>query len=49
VLGAEKAGVHATPTFFLDGERLEGHWSQLAQLVPAALDKENAADTHEGG
>lgn len=49
VRGAEKAGVHATPTFFLNGERLEGHWSQLAQLVPATLDKENAADKHEGG
>lgn len=49
VRGAENAGVHATPTFFLDGERLEGHWSQLAQLVPETLDKENAAGKHEGG
>jgi protein-disulfide isomerase len=40
VAGAESAGVHATPTFFLGRERLEGHWSQLAQLVPAALQKE---------
>jgi protein-disulfide isomerase len=40
VAGADRAGVHATPTFFLGGERLECHWSQLAQLVPAALQKE---------
>jgi protein-disulfide isomerase len=40
VAGAERAGVHATPTFFLGGELLEGHWSQLAQLIPAALQKE---------
>ena len=38
--GARTAGVHATPTFFLGGERLESHWSQLAQLVPATLRKE---------
>ena len=40
IAGAETAGVHVTPTFFLGGERLEGHWSQLAQLIPAALQKE---------
>lgn len=39
VVGAKKAGVHATPTFFVDGERLDGPWRQLAQLVPAALEK----------
>ena len=32
------AGVHATPTFFVNGERLEGHWRQLAQIVPAKLE-----------
>jgi protein-disulfide isomerase len=37
VAGGERAGVHATPTFFLGGRRLEGHWRQLAQLVPAML------------
>ena len=37
VTGGRKAGVHATPTFFLGDKRMEGHWSQLAQLVPAAL------------
>jgi protein-disulfide isomerase len=31
------AGVHGTPTFFVDGDRLVGHWRQLAQIVPAAL------------
>ena len=36
--GGEEAGVHATPTFFVDGERLEGPWRQLAQIVPARLE-----------
>ncbi len=35
----EAAGAHGTPTFFLDGERLVGHWRQLAQVVPAALEE----------
>lgn len=35
--GGERAGVHATPTFFAGGRRLEGHWRQLAHLVPAML------------
>ena len=39
VAGAKQAGVHATPTFFVDGERLEGPWRQLAQIVPARLEK----------
>jgi protein-disulfide isomerase len=43
IAGAERAGVHATPTFFLGGERLDCHWSQLAQLVPATLQKERQA------
>jgi protein-disulfide isomerase len=43
IVGAKKAGVHATPTFFVGTERLEGHWRQLAQLVPAILEKANAA------
>jgi 2-hydroxychromene-2-carboxylate isomerase len=49
--GGRKAGVHGTPTFFLGAERLEGHWRQLAQLVPATLQKVNAAraaDRHPG-
>jgi protein-disulfide isomerase len=41
VAGAEQAGVHATPTFFVGAERLEGSWSQLAQLVPAILTRSN--------
>ena len=38
VAGARQAGVHATPTFFVDGERLDGPWRQLAQIVPARLE-----------
>jgi protein-disulfide isomerase len=41
IAGAKRAGVHATPTFFVDGERLEGPWRQLAQIVPAKLEKTN--------
>ena len=37
VAGARKAGVHGTPTFFVNGERLEGHWRQLAQVIPAKI------------
>ena len=32
-----RAGAHGTPTFFLNGERLEGPWRELAKLVPAKL------------
>jgi protein-disulfide isomerase len=39
IAGAARVGVHATPTFFVDGERLDGHWRQLAQIVPARLEK----------
>jgi protein-disulfide isomerase len=39
VAGARAAGVHATPSFFVDGERLDGHWRQLAQIVPAKLER----------
>ncbi len=39
VAEAKRANVHGTPTFFLGGERLKGHWSQLARLIPARLDK----------
>jgi protein-disulfide isomerase len=38
VAGGGRAGVRATPTFFLNGRRLEGHWRKLATLVPAVLD-----------
>jgi len=37
VAGGRQAGVHATPTFFVNGERLDGPWRQLAQIVPARL------------
>ncbi len=39
VAGAERAGVHGTPTFYVGAERLEGGWRQLAQLVPAILER----------
>jgi protein-disulfide isomerase len=39
VAGGRQAGVHATPTFFADGDRLEGPWRQLAQIVPAKLER----------
>jgi protein-disulfide isomerase len=39
IAGARQAGVHATPTFFVDGERLDGPWRRLAQIVPAKLEK----------
>jgi protein-disulfide isomerase len=32
-----QAGVHATPTFFVDGERLDRPWRDLAHVVPARL------------
>ena len=32
-----EGGRSGGPTFFVGGERLVGHWRQLAQLVPAAL------------
>jgi protein-disulfide isomerase len=37
VRGGKSAGVHGTPTFFLDGERVECHWRELSRLVPAIL------------
>ncbi|HEY6638394.1 MAG TPA: DsbA family protein [Solirubrobacterales bacterium] len=39
IAGGRRAGVHGTPTFFVNGERLVGHWRQLAQVVPEALDE----------
>jgi protein-disulfide isomerase len=35
--GGRSAGVHATPTFFLDGERLDRPWRELPQIVRASL------------
>jgi protein-disulfide isomerase len=37
--GGARAGVHGTPTFFVDGERLDGPWDQLAQIVRAKLEE----------
>ena len=37
VAGGTRAGVHGTPTFFVDGDRLVGHWRQLGEIVPRAL------------
>ncbi|HEY3192059.1 MAG TPA: thioredoxin domain-containing protein [Solirubrobacterales bacterium] len=42
VAGAERAGAHGTPSFFIDGERLEGPWRQLAQVVPERLEERRA-------
>jgi protein-disulfide isomerase len=39
VAGGRQAGVHGTPTFFVDGERLDGPWRKLAKIVPAKLGK----------
>ncbi len=38
VEGGRRAGVHGTPTFFVNGERLEGPWRRLREVVPAALE-----------
>jgi protein-disulfide isomerase len=35
--GGRRAGVNATPTFFLDGERLDRPWRELPQIVRASL------------
>jgi protein-disulfide isomerase len=37
ILGGREAGARGTPTFFLDGERLRGHWRELARIVPATF------------
>jgi protein-disulfide isomerase len=35
--GGRRSGVHATPTFFVDGERLDRPWGELPQIVRANL------------
>jgi protein-disulfide isomerase len=35
--GGRRAGVHATPTFFVDGVRLDRPWRELPQIVRASL------------
>ena len=37
IASGRRAGAQGTPTFFIDGERLDGSWGQLAQIVPARL------------
>src|SRR5262245_62795947 len=37
VEGAGRAGARGTPTFFVDGERLQGPWRQLAEVIPERL------------
>jgi protein-disulfide isomerase len=37
VESGRRAGVHGTPTFFLDGERLDCRWGELPQVVRARL------------
>ena len=43
--GGRRAGARGTPTFFIDGERLEGPWRELARIVPARLGQNTR---HEG-
>jgi protein-disulfide isomerase len=38
VAEGERAGVHGTPTFFIDDVLLAGHWRQLAQAIPKAME-----------
>ena len=40
--GGRRAGARGTPTFFVDGERLEGPWRELARIVPARLQNSRA-------
>jgi hypothetical protein len=35
--GGRRAGVHVTPTFFLDGERVDRTWRELPQIVRASV------------
>jgi protein-disulfide isomerase len=35
--GGRRAGVHATPTFFVDSDRLDRSWRELPQIVRARL------------
>ncbi len=39
IADGERAGVSGTPTFFIDGTRLVGHWRQLADAIPRAIEK----------
>jgi protein-disulfide isomerase len=39
VAEGERSGVRGTPTFFIDGVRLSGHWRQLSEAIPDAMTK----------
>ena len=43
VASGDRAGIHGTPTFFLNGNRLDSHWRRLATLVPRMLAESGAA------
>ncbi len=43
VTGGEQAGVQGTPTFFVDGVLLVGHWRQLAQIILERLGDDDRA------
>jgi protein-disulfide isomerase len=43
VAGGTEAEVTGTPTFFIDGARLVGHWRQLAQMIPSTIEKAHSA------
>ncbi len=38
IADGERAGARGTPTFFIDGVRLAGHWRQLAEAIPSAIE-----------
>jgi protein-disulfide isomerase len=40
IADGKRAGAHGTPTFFIDGVRLTGHWRGLAQAIPSAMEGE---------
>ena len=45
VSGGARAGVHGTPTFFVNGQPLPCHWRDLAKVVPRMLaDSEQPAE-----
>jgi protein-disulfide isomerase len=37
IADGERAGATGTPTFFINGTRLTGHWRQLAESIPRAM------------
>jgi protein-disulfide isomerase len=39
IAGGRRAGVNRTPTFFVDGERLDRPWAELPQVVRESLAK----------